>query len=520
MTSCIFTVIKDEQNYLEEWINYHLQLGVDHIFIFEDIDSSSHGEITNKYASQVSLANISTILNAIDLKIVNEYKVTKFRSPQRTYVYRGLLYIKNNFNYDWCFIIDNDEFITLENEESTLSEVLSSYDGYDAVVMSWKCYGANGLVNMPDYSKKGVLDTYTESIKGYVPIIKKKYDKKTVYNLRTYNISFFNDTHVPSENCNYCNTVFEKDVDNIAYSNIYIRHYITKSWEEYLWKKRSRGYFMGLARSFNAFFKINPDMCDKQEELLSKIDEEVLVVLPYSRRGSQGNELRIALKGWKKFCKSKYHFVLIGDYSLELENEFPWVEFIYEPSIPRKENQYTPHLDIQHKMERIYDLFKERYSGFIWMVDDNYAIKPFYTYEIKAIHFHSDNFTGEETAPVSFWKHDKWKTKQLLVREGLKTINYTTHFPCYFEFSRLKEIWDKYNLREESYVVEDIYFNNYPHIKPSLDSKIRLGVWNKRIYEEEFEKALLDQHIKFVCNSVEGWSKELENSLEKIVEGD
>ena len=35
MKSCIFTVIKNEHEYLDEWIKYHLDLGIDHIFIFE-----------------------------------------------------------------------------------------------------------------------------------------------------------------------------------------------------------------------------------------------------------------------------------------------------------------------------------------------------------------------------------------------------------------------------------------------------------------------------------------------------
>ena len=38
MKICIFTIIKNEQEYLEEWIKYHLDLGIDHLFIFEDND--------------------------------------------------------------------------------------------------------------------------------------------------------------------------------------------------------------------------------------------------------------------------------------------------------------------------------------------------------------------------------------------------------------------------------------------------------------------------------------------------
>ena len=159
------------------------------------------------------------------------------------------------------------------------------------------------------------------------------------------------------------------------------------------------------------------------------------------------------------------------------------------------------------------DKYSDIYDGFIWMVDDNYAIKPFTLFDILQTHFHSLSFTGASSAPHSFWRHDKWKTRQLLDSEKLPHVNYTTHFPCWFNFNKLKEVWDRFNMLNESYVLEDVYFNYYEHDKPVLDSEIRLGIWGHDIYKNKFQKALADPNIKFMCNSVEGWSKELENSL-------
>ena len=105
-------------------------------------------------------------------------------------MYNGILFIKNNFNYDWCFVIDNDEFITLENKENKLQDVISLYENYDAFILPWKCYGANGLVNQPDYNEKGVIDTYTTPITGYLPILNQTYNKKTCYNLNNYQTNF------------------------------------------------------------------------------------------------------------------------------------------------------------------------------------------------------------------------------------------------------------------------------------------------------------------------------------------
>ena len=69
MKTCIFTVIKNERLYVEEFIKYHLSLGIDHIFICEDIDSESHKDITDKYP-QVTLCSITDVINRRHLESV------------------------------------------------------------------------------------------------------------------------------------------------------------------------------------------------------------------------------------------------------------------------------------------------------------------------------------------------------------------------------------------------------------------------------------------------------------------
>jgi hypothetical protein len=156
------------------------------------------------------------------------------------------------------------------------------------------------------------------------------------------------------------------------------------------------------------------------------------------------------------------------------------------------------------------------YLGFIWMVDDNYAVKPFELSDITHVHMHAQSFTGNKSAPTSWWSHDKWKTRVLLDENGLPHVNYTTHYPFYVESRKMKEIFDRFSMRSNSYVIEDVYFNYFKHEEPTYDHKVRLGVWNRSIYEREFESAMADPNIKFVCNSTEGWSRELEEGLRKV----
>ena len=517
MTSCILTVIKNEHEYLDEWIKYHLDLGIDHIFIFEDIDSDSHKYITDKY-DKVSLDSISIILNDNDMQKIIEWKQTKKHNPQEIYFPKCLLYIKQHYKYDWCFVIDVDEYITFETFNDNLKHILTLFQNYDAFILQWKCYGANGLINKPDYTNKGIIATYTKEIQGFIPTATPQSLSKTCYNLNTFKEINFLYAHQPSRYCNFCRTNFEKDRNKPVYDKIYIRHYITKSWEEYIWKIKTRGYFFGKMRTVDAFFNINQDMLYKKTELINQLKQETLIILPYVQKGSQGNEIKIALNCWRKFCQFKYHFIIIGEFENDLKNEFSWIEFIYKQLIPKQTDQYYKHLDVQQCMEIIKIKYDKLYDGFIWMSDDFYSIKKFDLKDITTIHHHSNIFIGNEKQPAWYWNHDKWKTRQLLDKEHLPHINYTTHYPCYFEFNKLKEIWDKFNMRNESYVLEDIYFNYFKHDEPILDSTIRLGIWNKQIFDNEFQNAVNNPNIKFVCNSVEGWSKDLENELQKIID--
>lgn len=509
--SSILTVVKNEQEYLDEWIKYHLDLGVDHIFIFEDFGSDSHKEICDKYTDRVSLSSIETLLDENTIKEVLELKLSKERNPQIIYFKKCLNYIQSLSIYDWCFVIDCDEYITFENNGSKLEDVLGMYKDYDAFVMQWRCYGANGHIKKPDYKGKGLIGTYTKPSLDCGHFVL-EWTSKTCYNLKKYRESFYMTVHQPSDECNWCRTDFSKDRKRFAYDTVYLRHYITKSWEEFI-AKRKRGFFVGFARTVEMFFRINQDMFPLKQQLLEDLKQETLVVMPYIESGSQGNELRITLNGWRKFCQFKYHFIVIGEFAESLKQEFPWVEFIYCPSVPKKDGQYNPHLDIQNKFNVVRKMYSQIYDGFIFTCDDYYPVKRFELSDITKTHYHNKTFFGNEKCPKSFWNYDKWKTRQLLDREGLPHINYTTHYPYYMEFKKLDEIQKKFNLFQESYVFDDVYFNYFEHEEPVLDSEIRLGIWNNDIFLNEFDKALENPKIKFMTNSVEGWSKELEDKL-------
>ena len=273
MTSCIFVLVKDEQLYLKEFLDYHFNIGINHIFVVEDPKSKSHKDITDQYSKDKV-----TLMNALDVYETEEtyqralYEIDHFFNMQSRYLKNGLKYLHNHYNYDWCFIIDVDEYITIDKDN--INDVLEEYKDYDAVVIQWKIFGANGLIHKPDYSKKGLIETYTKECQYQRKDDMMWYQKvKTVYNMNHYYYDLYSADHLPKLNSNWCRTNFTQDKENIIYDKIYIRHYITKSWEEYVYKIKVRGMFHKNHRDYKSFFEMNPDMIDKKDMLIYSVDD-------------------------------------------------------------------------------------------------------------------------------------------------------------------------------------------------------------------------------------------------------
>ena len=254
----------------------------------------------------------------------------------------------------------------------------------------------------------------------------------------------------------------------------------------------------------------------KLDRIAKPITDKLLTVMPH--HPDEYSDIRLALKAWRKYCTFDYEFIVIGDCLESLIEEFDWITFIKCEKIRDISGQYNPHLDVQHKFEAVSNLYSNKYDGFIRMMDDNYAVKPFYLSDIITVHYHQPSFAGIKSKPTSYWKHDMWKTRQLLDKENLPHINYATHFPFYFEFSKLKELWDKYDMRNNSYCYENLYFNYYSHEEPVIDSDIRYAVCSRKDSSgTKIQDAINNTSIKFLFSSNDGWNESFHRQMEGLI---
>lgn len=245
--------------------------------------------------------------------------------------------------------------------------------------------------------------------------------------------------------------------------------------------------------------------------------EKVLVVIPYYLYGAQGEEIRFALMGWRKYFKTPHKVVVIGD-EPECLHEYPEVDFIPMERAKAIDGMYTPHLDFVRKFRTAYDRYHEEYPAMIWAVDDNYALRDFDVEWVMKRRYRSETIKGLPHSENAF-SRDKFRTRILLIKEHLAQRDYTTHIPYYFEWDKLMSMFDKYEMDKNSYVIESLYYNLYPGddepelLNEDTDSVRRFMTFHipREMVLESIYSAF-DKKV-FLCNATSGWSRTLEAEL-------
>lgn len=248
------TIIKDEMQYLEEWIQHNIKIGFDEIWLYEDYGSCSHKSITDKYP-QVVLKSIKEVEDEI-----GEFKVW-FKQHQ-TWEY---FVEKYKDRFDYVAFIDIDEFIMFD-ENYDLQKILHECYGYSGIYLFWKMYNANGIIDNP---KTNVVDTFTEEAK-YVRT-DYKWEIKSIVNLK-YKELYWNTNHEIKDGITLDKNIGYKCP---CYKKAWINHYFTRSWEEWVDRFIKRGDINDGCRRMNEFFKFNKNMIGMYDELMRKKEEYI-----------------------------------------------------------------------------------------------------------------------------------------------------------------------------------------------------------------------------------------------------
>ena len=141
-------IVKDEVRFLPEWIEYHLNLGVQKFFIFDNLSEDNPKSALRPYVKE---------------GLVEIYDWPMTHSDQPGFVrmqmgaYRRIVDMCAD-DVKWLGFIDIDEFI-VPLEEDNLVDVLADYEDVGGVSLNWIMFGTSGIKQIPD--DKLVIESLT-----------------------------------------------------------------------------------------------------------------------------------------------------------------------------------------------------------------------------------------------------------------------------------------------------------------------------------------------------------------------
>lgn len=213
-------IVKDENEYLQEWINYHLKIGVEHFYIYDN-------------GSKIP------IWLTIEKNQLSKY-VSLIRMPGKAKQVKAYAHCLKYFGkaYKWIGFIDTDEFIVPKLNNGNFKAFLTQFEPYGGLGINWLIFGSSGhLKRTASPQLESFLLRSEESfhVNTHIKsIVQPAYVKSVI---GSHNFEYIEGKYCVNENFEPIDGPFSKTSVN----KIQLNHYYCRSREEYELKIK-RGY--------------------------------------------------------------------------------------------------------------------------------------------------------------------------------------------------------------------------------------------------------------------------------------
>lgn len=217
-------IIKNESKYIREWVAYHKEVGIDHVYVYDND----------------SLDNAEAVLRA---DIDNGF-VTYISFPGKNRQIDAYRDAVNRFGNDseWFALLDADEFIVMVDKDLSLKKFLVSQSkSVSQIIVGWLVFGSSEKKVKEDglVIERFKWHAKNDYISEYKPIFRPESAIKMNF---PHWVDVIGKTVDEAGNRYFRYPLLSKNNVRPALKNtIRINHYYSKSWEEFL-EKRSRGY--------------------------------------------------------------------------------------------------------------------------------------------------------------------------------------------------------------------------------------------------------------------------------------
>jgi len=252
---CVVGIARNEDPYIEEWLNHYKNIGFSRAIVFDNNDKPTLGRIVEK----AGLGSFCTV----DNRYVGKRTFVQLEA------YRAA-FSAYHWYFDWMAFFDIDEFL---DTDGTVDEFLSrpEYLGFDAVRIHWRIFGDCGLTR---WSDEDVVERFDRPLDISFD---ENMQCKSIIRCSASPSRFSCHGAAGISSCDTlgkkCETFRDKNSGPVVWDVARLNHYRTKTIEEFMKCKYARGDdWNRFSNKLSEFFKIN-EVTDEKLAIIKEYSE-------------------------------------------------------------------------------------------------------------------------------------------------------------------------------------------------------------------------------------------------------
>lgn len=250
-------IFRMENSWLDEWIQYHFGIGIEHFYLFnDDEDTRVSDRILQPYVEQGLVENIhvsdmfTLIRREAEWRQRDAYRVMVKNAVGKTH---------------WLAVIDLDEFL-LPHSFDDLREFLEEYEEYGGLAVNWQIFGTGGHVRRPPtqinhlFHRAETHWSRNRFVKSMIQPDRTAWEQEN--NVHTFPMR---DGKIVNENHEQVNGM----THDISVKKIQVNHYVLRSWQDF-WEVKSARQRFNCCGGFEEGYFHNHDRNEVYDDDISK----------------------------------------------------------------------------------------------------------------------------------------------------------------------------------------------------------------------------------------------------------
>jgi hypothetical protein len=145
-TLAILAIFRNEADIMEEWMEHHINEGVDHFYLINNQSTDNYSEILARYKDKITLYQHDRVYNVDTIEKTFGGQIESYEM------------VLPDIKEDWLYVVDLDEFAYVRKPYTSIKDLLlKEGHRFDQIIIKLKQFTSAGLIKQPD----NVVDNFT-----------------------------------------------------------------------------------------------------------------------------------------------------------------------------------------------------------------------------------------------------------------------------------------------------------------------------------------------------------------------